>query len=338
MRTLFPPLFLVAALVAGIVSAQADDRRRDRSRLVVMTLNAEFLWDGDGRVRFARRGSPAAARAHMAEIAALIIRNDPDVINLVEVEGLVALRRFAARYLAGRGYRAYLVAGTDRVTGQDVGLLTRIDPVSGTIHRDRRRGRAGGIAKSVSKNYYARLHVGGLKLGLIAIHYLARPHDRARRAKREAQAAATRALAIRLAAEGYLPIVLGDFNDYDGADGTRDHLDNRPISDVLAIVKSMAGADPADDLVNLLSLVAKADRYTAFWDRNRNGRVDRPSELSAIDHILVAPDLAKHVIGVEIPHDHDPRRVTDHFPLVAHFRLPAPGTASNEASVTPGAR
>ena len=334
MRTLFPPFLLVAVLIAGIVSARAEDRRPDRSRLVVMTLNAEFLWDGiepeDGRVQFAWRGSPAAADAHMADIAALIIRNDPDVINLVEVEGPAALQRFAARFLAGRGYRAYLAEGIDRFTGQDVALLTRIDPVGGTIERDERRGRRGGIAKSVSKNYFARLRVGGLKLGLIGIHYLARPHHRSRRARREAQATATRSLAIRLAAEGYLPIVLGDFNDYDGADGARDHADNRPISDVLAIVKSMARPGPADDLVNLSGLVAKPNRYTAFWDRNRNGRVDPPREFSAIDHILVAPALADRVIAVEIPHDHDPFRVTDHFPVVAHFRLPVVDRAINK--------
>ena len=76
--------------------------------------------------------------------------------------------------------------------------------------------------------------------------------------------------------------------------------------------------------------MAKPDRYTAFWDRNRNDRVDRPRELSAIDHILVAPALADRVIAVEIPHGHDPRRVTDHFPVVAHFRLPVAERASNE--------
>ena len=49
-----------------------------------------------------------------------------------------------------------------------------------------------------------------------------------------------------------------------------------------------------------------------------------------IDHILAAPALADRVIGVEIPHNHDPRRVTDHFPLLAHFRLPLADRASNE--------
>lgn len=336
MRTLLPTLVAVTVLVAGVVSVLAEDRRRDPSRLVVMTLNAEFLWDGiapeDGRIRFAWRGSPAAARAHMAAVAALISRADPDIVNLVEVEGLAALERFAARFLADRDYRAYLVDGTDRFTGQDVGLLTRIDPVSLSIDRDDRRGRRGAVAKSVSKNYYARFRVGGLKFGLIAIHYLARPHDPTRRTKREAQAAATAMLARQLAAEGYAPIVLGDFNDYDGADGSRDHLDNRPISNVMATVKSMDPADPADDLINLSAMVAKPDRYTAYWDRNRNGRVDPPDEFSAIDHILVDPALIRHVIRVEMPHNHDPRRVTDHYPVVATFRVPVPGTARSELS------
>ena len=322
-------LFLVVAvtLVGAAVVAQAADRRADPSRLVIMTFNAEFLWDGiepeEGRVNFPWKGSAAEAREHMAGIAELIIASDPDVINLVEVEGLAALKRFADAFLAGRGYRAYLAKGTDTFTGQDVGLLTRIDPEGMAIERDTRKGRSGDVVKSVSKNYVARLAVGDLKIGLVGIHYLARPSSQNRRAKRQAQADATLGVAMQLAADGYLPVVLGDFNDFDGADGVRDHVDNRPITNVMAAIKGMGTAAPADDLVNLLSLVPKEIRYTAFWDRNRNDRVDPPDEFSAIDHILVAPALANLVSLVEIPQAHDPRVVSDHFPVVAHLRLPA---------------
>jgi len=64
---------LVLALLAA--AALADDRRTDKTRLTVVTFNAEFLFDGvlsDGQANFGWKGSPTEAEEHMAEIAAEI--------------------------------------------------------------------------------------------------------------------------------------------------------------------------------------------------------------------------------------------------------------------------
>ena len=61
-----------------------------------MTFNAEFLWDGvepeEGQVNFAWKGSKDESEERMSEIAQVIIQSNPDIINLVEVEGLTALK------------------------------------------------------------------------------------------------------------------------------------------------------------------------------------------------------------------------------------------------------
>jgi hypothetical protein len=72
-----------------------------------MTFNAEFLWDGiapeEGQATFPWKGSPTEAQDHMRRVAEVIIRGNPDVVNLVEVENLDALTLFNTQFLAGRG-------------------------------------------------------------------------------------------------------------------------------------------------------------------------------------------------------------------------------------------
>jgi hypothetical protein len=113
---------LVLQLASG---ALADDRRAAQCRLNIMTFNAEFLWDGvqpeDGSAEFPWRGSQTEAEEHMRRVAEVIIASDPDVVNLVEVENLQALATFNDRFLAGRGYRPYLIDGLDTANGTGCG-------------------------------------------------------------------------------------------------------------------------------------------------------------------------------------------------------------------------
>jgi len=321
-------LFIMGIAIASLfLCARSEDRRPNKSFLVIMTLNAEFLWDGvepeEGRVDFPWKGSKTEADEHMSNIADIIIHSNPDIVNLVEVENEAALNTFNDKFLAGRGYRAYFVQGKDNYTGQDVALLTRIDPEGEKIARDDRKGQRGTISKSVSKNYFAKIALADAKIVLIGLHFLAQPLREDRRLEREAQAEAIRSLAVEKQKEGYLVVVLGDFNDYDGEENSRDHIDSTPISSVLNIVKSMDTADSSDDLTNSASLVQKENRYTSFYDANDNGKVDFPREFTSIDHVLLSPKLKEKVEVVEIPHMHDPLTVTDHFPVVVGIRTSA---------------
>lgn len=274
-----------------------------------MAVNAEFLWDGvppeEGEIDFPWKGSRARAEAHMADVAALIRAHDPDLVHLSEVENPRALETFNQRFLAGAGYFAYLVPGTDVATGQDVALLSRIE--LDTIARDPRKGRSGTKRKAVSKHYVATLRAGDLRLGLVGVHLLARPLRKSRVDDREAQADAVARMARELDERGFSVIVWGDFNDFDGA--TLDRSGNRPITRVLAQIRALDPDDPDDDLWNVAERLPRARRYT-------NGR-------DAIDHVLVAPELVPRVASVAIAHDGHPHHATKHYPILVELRLGA---------------
>ena len=305
--------------------ATPADRRPDPSTVTIMALNAEFLWDGvapeEGheRVSFPWRGNPVEAERHMRDVAGVITASDPDVVVLCEVENSDALDLFNEQYLAGRGYRAYLHDGLDVDTGHDVGLLTRVDPIETGYYSG--FGSYDGVRKGLAKNIFAKIRVGDLKLGLVGVHLVARPDDRSRRAAREAQAVALRTLALTLRKTGFLPVLCGDFNDYDGNAECVDVADSFPLSRVLRIARELDPRDSRDDLVNAAEYVPKVSRYTVHCDLNRNGREDRGDRFTSIDHILLANELEPLIERVDILHDHDPTRVTNHFPIVVRLRV-----------------
>lgn len=224
-------------MLAGLLvtPCTAADRRADTDHLVIATLNAEFLWDGqapeEGQVSFPWKNDPTKAEEHMRRVANVIRALDADIVVVVEVENQAALNALNTKFLAGEGYAAFVSNGTDTFTGQDVGLLTRIDPVGNSVRRDDRKGTSGSTEKSVSKNLVARFEAGTTKLALVGIHLLARPDDESRKADRQAQADAVLKIARDLVSDGFEVVVLGDFNDFDGDGCCKDHAGNTPNHD-----------------------------------------------------------------------------------------------------------
>jgi endonuclease/exonuclease/phosphatase family metal-dependent hydrolase len=291
--------------------------RADGVRVAVF--NAEFLFDGEGdegQASFPWKGNPDSARAHLNRIGAILRTLDADVIMLAEVENQAVLEALIAGPLAGMGYRPYFVQGTDRFTGQDMGLLARI-PVEATGRTDERAPLAGNPTETygVSKNLWVRTSIGGVPTTLVGVHFLAIPDNVERRPSREAQAEVIRRLVAAEGAAGRAVIVLGDLNDFD--DVTLDRAGNRHITNVLATIKR-AGDGAQDDLTNAMAEVAQHVRFSNFYDRNRNDAIDT-GELGAIDHLLVSPALRRRLREVTFAHAHDPRTASDHFPIVATF-------------------
>lgn len=282
----------------------------------VATFNGEFLFDGagdEGEATFPWKGDPAAARAHRDAVAAVVRSLDADLVLMPETEDLATLQMLVDESLADLGYEAVLVDGRDSFTGQDVGLLSRL-PVEAAGRTDERA--PVGVSDQlygVSKNLWARVTMpDGTPVTVVGVHFLARPDDVERRDRRNAQAEVIRQLVAAEVAEGREVIALGDFNDVDEA--APDRRGSVPITDVLATVKR-AGPGPEDDLVNVLGDVPQAERFTSFYDRNADGRFDE-GEFSAIDHVLLSPALYRRVVDVRYVHAHDPRDVSDHFPIV----------------------
>ncbi len=201
-RLLVPVLIAVLWLTCLTVPAEAGDRRPLPNRLTVMTWNCEFLWDGlppeQGIADFPHKGSPEKAAEHMRLIAEVIRKESPDILNLVEVENLQAIELMNSKFLKGMGYKGYLIEGKDHELGQDVGILTRVDPVDGKLQYDGRIGRTGRFAYPVTKDYVARFDVGGLKLGMIGLHLRSNPASAQRKLMREAQAEALAGMALDL--------------------------------------------------------------------------------------------------------------------------------------------
>ena len=314
---------IFAMLFSTAASVFAADRRPDKAILTVMTLNTEFMWDGlepeEGQVNFTWKHSETEAAERMEKIAEIIRTGNPDIVNLVEVENKQAVDKLNADYLAGSGYKVYFKKGKDTYTGQDVALLTRIDP--DVFDRDNGKGQSGNVSKGVSKNLYGTFTIGQTKIAVVGLHFLAFPNAEYRRLPREAQADLICRRAKKLFDQGYLLIILGDFNDYDGEAGSRDRIDSIPVTNVLSMMKRLGTDTADDDLFNAAQLVPKASRYTAFWDQNQNEHIEADRELTSIDHILISNGLGEWVELVEIPHNHDPREVTDHFPVVVRLRF-----------------
>ncbi len=282
----------------------------------VATFNGEFLFDGagdEGEATFPWKGDPAAARAHRDAVGAVVRSLDADLVLIPETEDLATLQLLIDESLADLGYEAVLVDGRDSFTGQDVGLLSRV-PVEAAGRTDERAPvGVSGELYGVSKNLWARVTLpDGTPVTVVGVHFLARPDDVERRDRRNAQAEVIRRLVAAELAEGREVVVMGDVNDVDGT--VPDRRGSLPITDVLATLKA-AGPGPEDDLVSVLGDVPQAERFTSFYDRDADGQFDE-GEFSAIDHVLLSPALYRRVVDVRYVHAHDPREVSDHFPIV----------------------
>lgn len=320
-----------AALAGGLFAAdvaEAQDNRLDRDRLSVMTYNAEFLWDGqqpeEGRPEFEWKGHPAYATARMQAVASVILDAGPDVVNLVEVENEQVVA-FLSRVLAEQGYQPFFVEGRDTFTGQDVALLSKVAPEW-----------IGRVTNDVSKHYAARFIINGRCLTLFGVHFLSRPGDDSRVAKREAQARAIQQAAADELARDCAPIIAGDMNDYDNQ--TPDHQSSQPISAVLALLRDALPDASGDELVNVAAAIPKKERFTAWWDKNNDGAMT-PGELTSIDHILIDSRLGPAVSGARMIHD-TPAQLSDHWPVLVELDLghsayrglpepPVPGVQAN---------
>lgn len=254
----------------------AEDRRVSRSRLRIATYNAEWLFLGSDSKNCPGSGcawsDQSSAKSHLQRVADEIIRIDPDIINLVEIESCDVLIALNTLLGENQGYKPYLLLGTDTATHQNVGLLTRIDPIqdlqrSGDkvtypVSGSKCRASANHTgSKTLSKHYWTKFMINGEEFNFFGIHLLAFPTDPTRCSEREAQASVLASFMMNSLLNSYqqqldilqatlngdpihemivdkhrIPhtIVLGDFNDYDEL--VLDASDNVPTSRVLRII------------------------------------------------------------------------------------------------------
>ena len=313
--------------------------------LRIATFNAEILTAPGVRAGELQKYRWDVAReAQFERVAAVIEAINPDVLNLIEVtsrEGVDLL----VKILHEKGltdYRGYHVEGYDTYTGMDVALISRIvpDKIAGKqiriMHSEGedptwqesyrapgRNGRASARVGDISRHAVYMLSVGGYKLGFLGLHLKSNPSSDYANAQRTAQAKiAQRIIKREIVAHGYLPIVLGDINDYDPDVPDRDEQRETKTT-VVRDIKDFDSDEAGDELVNVaIRMPRQVDRYTAFWDRNENGVRDPYDVFTMIDHVFLPQELMPFVKRAFIFHS-IARETSDHCAIVVDLVLPS---------------
>jgi endonuclease/exonuclease/phosphatase family metal-dependent hydrolase len=336
--------FRVALVWAVCAAASLACAHENFLPLRIVTFNAEFLAAPGvtpGEVENYR--FEHGRRQHLERVAHLIETLEPDILNLVEVTSKQAVDQLIA-ILHEKGlteYRGYHVESNDTYTALDVAVITRLplDVIDGKAIRTyfsagddptwresfQFRGRNGQMIRdttSLSRNSVYFISVAGHKLGFLGLHLKANPQDNYSNAKRAGEATlAGRVLRGEIVKRGYLPIVLGDLNDYDADVPDRDETRDTSTS-VLRDLKDFDTSRPGPELVNVAErIVRQADRYTSHWDWNENRAHDGDDVYTMIDHILVAKELMPYVTRAFICHSVS-LDTSDHYAVVVDLRLP----------------
>ena len=315
-----------------------NDRRSDKTTFRLVQYNVEWLFiDYYSSANCPGNGCTwktiEDAETHMSYVSNVLTELDPDLINFCEVEGCDELNMVISELeLSGTSnYKPYLKKGTDTSTGQNVGMITKIDPLV-SLYRTETRvnyplvgskcGYTGSPGSSgVSKHYITEFAFDNLKTAFIAAHLLAYPTDPARCAQREAQAQVLQYVIYNYILKGYEIILLGDMNDFDAE--VLDINSDKPISRVLDILKGIDGEHKGlYSLTNIASRIVQNERFSDWWDSDNNCATSLEKDYSMIDHILVTSKINSKIINAFIYHGYKEycgKWNSDHYPVVVDF-------------------
>lgn len=329
----------IACLLAILLSPPLADAQNS---LRIVTLNAEWLVYTEDETDKDPWGVEYSLNEHFERIAGIIETLEPDIINLCE-----ATSEDSIQYLIGilhekglTDYAGYHIESNDSSTGQDIAIITKHEPeeVDGKRimkfyssnmtgkWRERYSWTTGSGHKkygstSITKNAVCYFKIHGKKLGLLGLHLKAFPSHPKSNAQREAQAkVAQKIIKEEIVAKGYLPIVLGDLNDYDPDVEDRDDSSDTK-TEVLRLIKNYDASSTGYELRNAAFKIArKFDRYTAHWDKNKDGTPDHNEPMTMIDHILLHEDLVPLIKRVFIDHGHG-SKTADHWPVIVDLEF-----------------
>lgn len=315
----------VASCLLLLVSSQKDcpaapavpgDRRPDPTQLRVIAFNAEWLFS---ETSTKSPWTPEQALQHLADVAKLVAELKPDILSLEEVEDCSMLQRLAdsVKQLGVPGYQPYMIKGTDTATGQNVGLITLVDPIVSLTRSSNRQnfpipgsgckytGNEG--TSAVSKHYSTQFYVNGQRLAMVGAHLVAFPTDPSRCVQREAQASVLRGLVDEALQNGLQVIMLGDLNDY--SDRVPDYQNSKPTSRVMSILRDgqPGNSSNSPSLVEVCADVPQSERYSSVYNS--------PPQYTSIDHILMSSSLASRA-KFSFYHGYPDYSVSDHWPAI----------------------
>jgi len=337
--TLLFRLLLLLTLFSNLVFSDTEcpdvstieDRRHNKNTLRLVQYNVEWLFvdyyepmncPGSGCTWH----STNDALTHLDYVVATIKELNPDILNLCEVEGCDELNMLVSNL--NNSYKSYLKKGTDTATGQNVGLLTKIDPLINLYRSEEKiaypikETKCGNATISgtegVSKHYITEYKLSDYNIALIGIHLLAIPTDPNRCVEREAQAQVIQNVIYDYVKKGYEIIVMGDMNDYDNE--VLDVKSDKPTSRVLQFLKGLDGDKKGQyQLTNAAYRLQQKERYSDWYDSDNNCATDSINDISMIDHILVTPNIDKKITNMYIYHGYKEycgKWTSDHWPVV----------------------
>lgn len=310
------------------------DRRTNKNSLRLVQYNVEWLFvDYCSSSDCPGNGCPwttvSQAQTHLSYVSDVISTLNPDIINLCEVEGCDELNMLIDS-LGNVNYKPYLKKGTDTSTGQNVGILTKIDPHV-SLYRTEVRvnypvsgstcGYTGSSSSAVSKHYITEYSFNGFNIAMIGVHLIAIPTDPIRCAQREAQSQVIQYVVSDYVSRGYEIILLGDMNDYDAE--VLDLNNHIPKSQALDILKGLKGEKKGTyTLTNVAYRVTQNERYSDWYDSDNNCNTNSIKDFSMIDHILVTPNLNNKITNAYFYHGYTEycgSLNSDHYPVVIDF-------------------
>jgi exonuclease III len=317
-------------------NVKINDKSNDKNTLRLVQYNVEWLFiDYYAAMDCPGNGctwkTEADAQTHLYYVVDVIKDLQPDIINFCEIEGCDELKMLNDQL--NNVYIPYLKKGTDTATGQNVGFLTKIDPVI-NLYRSEEKveypiddSKCGNTtakgSTGVSKHYITEFKLGSTNIAFIGAHLLAIPTDPARCVQREAQAQVLQNVVVNYVKKGYEVIIIGDFNDYDAE--ILDMNANHPTSRVLDIIKGLDGLKQGQyNLTNIAYRISQNERFSDWWDSDNNCATSSNNDYSMIDHILVSPNIDKHIANAFIYHGYNEycgKWNSDHYPVVVDFKI-----------------
>jgi len=313
------------------VVSSIGDRRKDKNTLRLVQYNVEWLFiDYYSSSNCPGNGCSwhtlTDAQTHLSYVANTLKTLQPDIINFCEIEGCDELNMLKQQ--VDLSYNPYLKKGTDTSTGQNVGMLTKIDPVVSLYRSEERISypiagtKCGSTTSSgtsgVSKHYITEFKIASMNVAMIGAHLLAIPTDPSRCVQREAQAQVLQNIVSSYIQKGYEIILLGDMNDYDAE--VLDLNSDKPTSRALDIMKGLDGQKKGTyTLTNVATKITQSERYSDWWDSDNNCNTSSQKDLSMIDHILVTSNIMKKITKAYIYHGYKEycgKWDSDHWPVV----------------------
>ena len=300
----------------------AQDKRTDLSKWTLVQYNVEWLFTEpySSCPGICTWNTTAEQYTHLETIKDVLDKLNADTVHMCEVQSCTQLDEVRPT----DDYVSYMIQGNDTYTGQNVGLLTKIDPVESITRTEERvaypledskcgyTGEPG--TEGVAKHMITRFVIQNVSIYLIGAHLLSNPNDPTACVKREAQAQVLQTKINDFIKEGHEVVVFGDLNDFDGV--YKDVNNHVPNSRVLEMLKG-------NILYTVADKILQDARYTEWYDETPDCVVET-SEFSMIDHILLTKNLWNRIDTVEFAHIYREGCDTyqsDHYPVSVTFRF-----------------